>query len=483
MSLAGGRRDASDSCARAVIRRSFMHDATTAPVKDLTHGSVPTHIVRLAIPMAAGMLFQTLYYLVDLYFVSKLGDAAVAGVSAAGNVQFIVMALTQVLGVGTMALIANAVGRKDQPDANVIFNQSTMMAIGCGVTVLIVGLLLGHRYMLAVGADAATVQAGTAYLLAYVPGLALQFALVAMGAALRGTGIVRPTMLVQMATVVLNIVLAPVLIAGWGTGRPLGAAGAGLASSLAIAVGVALMSVYFLRLEHYVGFSRDLMRYRREVVGRILRIGIPPGAEFALMFTYTAIIYYVIRDFGSAAQAGYGIGSRVMQAIFLPAMAVAFSAAPLAGQNFGAGRMDRVRETLRWAVLIGCLPLGVLTVLCQLRPEWPIGAFANDPSVVAVGADFLRTISWNFVATGLIFTCSGMFQALGNTVPALISSATRLVTFALPALWLSTRSGFAIHHVWILSVVTVTGQAALSYWLLRLELQRRVPMGTATVPA
>ncbi len=446
-------------------------------MRDLSHGSIPTHIIRLAIPMAAGMLFQTLYYLVDLYFVAQLGDAAVAGVSAAGNVQFIVMALTQVLGVGTMALIANAVGRKDQDDANLIFNQSTMMAIGCGVTVLMVGLLLGRTYMQAVGADAATVQAGTAYLLAYVPGLALQFALVAMGAALRGTGIVRPTMLVQMATVVLNIVLAPVLIAGWGTGRPLGTAGAGLASSIAIAAGVVLMSVYFLRLEHYVGFSRALMRYRRDVVARILRIGIPPGAEFALMFTYTAIIYYVIRDFGSAAQAGYGIGSRVMQAIFLPAMAVAFSAAPLAGQNFGAGRMDRVRETFRWAAIIGGVPLALLTILCQLRPEWPIGAFSNEAAVVAVGADFLRTISWNFVATGLIFTCSGMFQALGNTVPALISSATRLLTFALPALWLSTRAEFEIHYVWILSVVTVTGQAALSLWLLRGELQRRVPAG------
>jgi len=422
--------------------------------------------------MAAGMLFQTLYYLVDLYFVAQLGDAAVAGVSAAGNVQFIVMALTQVLGVGTMALIAIAVGRKDQADANLVFNQSTLMAIVCGATVLFAGLALARPYMLAVGADAATVQAGTAYLLAYVPGLALQFALVAMGSALRGTGIVKPTMLVQMATVLLNIVLAPVLIAGWGTGRPLGAAGAGLASSIAIAVAVVLMAVYFLRLEHYVGFSTALMRLRADVVRRILAIGVPPGAEFALIFTYTGIIYYVIRDFGSAAQAGYGIGSRVMQAIFLPAMAVAFSAAPLAGQNFGAGRMDRVRDTFRWAAILGCLPLGALTILCQVRPEWPIGAFTKDAAVVAVGADFLRIISWNFVATGLIFTCSGMFQALGNTTPALISSATRLLTFALPAVWLSTRPGFAIHHVWVLSVATVSGQAVLSYLLLRAQLQR-----------
>ncbi len=442
-------------------------------MKDLTTGSIPRHIIGLAIPMAAGMIFQTMYYLVDLYFVARLGDAAVAGVSAAGNVQFIVMAVTQVLGVGTMALIAHAVGRRDRDDANLVFNQSTMMALVCGVSVLAGGLLLSRHYMLAVGADAATVEAGTQYLRAYVPGLALQFALVAMGSALRGTGIVRPTMLVQMMTVVLNIILAPVLIAGWGTGRPLGTAGAGLASSLAIAAGVLMMTVYFLRLEHYVGFSRSLMRLRGDVVRRMLRIGVPPGAEFALMFVFTAIVYYVIRGFGAEAQAGYGIGSRVMQAIFLPAMAVAFSAAPLAGQNVGAARMDRVRDTFKWASIIGCMPLAILTLLCQVRPEWPIGVFTKEAPVLAVGADFLRTISWNFVATGMIFTCSGMFQALGNTIPSLISSASRLLTFALPALWLSTRPGFELREVWILSVVTVTAQAVLSAWMLVRELQRR----------
>ena len=191
------------------------------------------------------------------------------------------------------------------------------------------------------------------------------------------------------------------------------------------------------------------------------------------MFTYTAVVYYVIRDFGAPAQAGYGIGSRVMQAIFMPVMAVAFSAAPLAGQNVGAGRMDRVRDTFRWAAIIGCVPMAVLTLLCQIKPELPVGVFTKEAAVIAVGADFLRVISWNFVATGLIFTCSGMFQALGNTIPALISSATRLLTFALPALWMSTRTGFGLRQVWVLSVVTVGAQAVLSVSMLLRELHKR----------
>ena len=442
-------------------------------MRDLTTGSIPKHLARLALPMALGMIFQTMYYLVDLWFVTRLGDAAVAGVSAAGNVQFIVMALTQVLGVGTMPLIANAVGRKDRDDANLVFNQSVVWAFVCALVTLIGGALLAGPYMHTVSADAAARKAGLSYLRWYLPGLGLQFALVSMGAALRGTGIVKPTMLVQIVTVVMNIVLAPVLIAGWGTGKPLGVAGAGLASSLAIAVAVALMFVYFLRLEHYVGFRRDLLRARGDVLARMLRIGVPPGAEFALMFLFTAVVYYVIRDFGSSAQAGYGIGSRVMQSIFLPAMAVAFSAAPLAGQNMGAGQPQRVRDTFRWAALMGSGLMALITLACQWRPEWLVQGFTNEAGVLMVATDFLRTISWNFVASGLIFTCSGMFQALGNTVPSLVSSASRLVTFAVPALWLAQRPGFQLRHVWVLSVITMTVQAGFTLWLLRRELRRR----------
>ncbi len=441
-------------------------------MKDLTSGSIPKHILRLAIPMAAGMIFQTMYYLVDLFFVAKLGDATVAGVSSAGNVQFVVMSLTQILGVGTMALIAQAVGRKDRDDANLVFNQSTLLAAACSVLVLVGGLILSPVYMAAVGADAATVDAGSAYLRAYVPGLALQFPLVTMGAALRGTGIVKPTMVVQMLTVGVNIVLAPMLIAGWGTGHPMGAAGAGLASSIAIGLSVVLMTIYFLRLEHYVAFSTALMRLRGAVLKRILAIGVPPGIEFALMFVSTALTYYVIRNFGAASQAGYGIGSRVLQAILMPVMAITFSAAPLAGQNFGAGHFARVRDTFKWAVIYACVPMALLTVVCQIRPDLPIGVFTTEAPVVAVGADFLRIISFNFVATGLVFTCSGMFQALGNTVPSMISSAVRLLSYGLPALWLSSRAGFEIRHIWYLAVAAAAGQAALSVWMLRAALPK-----------
>ncbi len=449
-------------------------------MRDLTKGSIPAHLFRLAAPIMIGMLFQTLYYLIDLYFVAQLGDAAIAGVSAAGNVQFLVMALTQVLGVGSMALIARSTGARNAADANLVFNQSVLMAaLFGGVTLfggatLIGGYALSGEYMRAVGASAASVAAGMDYLHWFMPGLALQFALVATGSALRGTGITKPTMVVQMLTVICNAILAPILIAGWGTGKPMGVAGAGLASTLSIALGVALMLVYFRREKSFITFNAQHMRMQFAVWRRILSIGLPPGGEFALMFVYMAVIYSIIAHFGAAAQAGFGIGSRVMQAIFLPAMAVAFATAPLAGQNIGAGDWPRARRSFYTAAGAGSGIMAVLTLLCQLQPAWLIHAFTNDAKVIAVAVVFLQTISWNFVASGLIFTCSGMFQALGSTVPALLSSASRLITFVLPALWLAHQTNFQLKQLWQLSVLSVALQAALSLWLISRRLRAPV---------
>jgi putative MATE family efflux protein len=457
-------------------------------MRDLTEGPITGQLVAMAVPIAIGMLFQTLYLVVDMYFVAHLGDATIAGVSTAGTAMFVIMALTQMLGVGTVALVSHAVGRKDQAEANLIFNQSVMLSAICGVATLVGGFLLGGVYVRAMAADAATAAAGTAFLYYYTPGLALQFALVALGSALRGTGIVQPTMVVQVLTVLLNTVLAPVLIAGWGTHHPLGAAGAGLASSVSIAAGVVFLWIYFARLEHYVKLDATQWAPRAAVVRRILNVGLPAGGEFFMMFLIIGIIYWVIRGFGPAAQAGFGIGGRVMQALFLPVMALAFAAPAVAGQNFGARKFGRVRETFRAAALLSAVLMLVLTLVCQWRPQVFIEFFSRQPEVVEVGATYLRIISWNFIATGLIFTCSGLFQALGNTWPSLLSSGSRLLTFVLPALWLSQRPHFTLTEVWYLSVATVALQALTSLALLARELRRKLAVlpasaGDPAVPA
>jgi putative MATE family efflux protein len=457
-------------------------------MKDLTQGSIVANILAMAAPMAAGMIFQTLYFLVDLYFVAGLGDAAVAGVGAAGTLMFVIMALTQVLGVGAVALIAQAVGRRDRADANLVFNQSVLFAVACALATLVGGYALARTYVGSIAADAATLDEGVTYLYWFLPGLALGFAQVVMGSALRGTGIVKPTMAIQALTVLLNTLLAPILIAGWGTGYAMGVAGAGLASSVSILIGIVLLATYFVKLEKYVGFDANLWRPQLKVWKRMLDVGLPAGGEFALMFIYMGVIYWVISDFGAAAQAGFGIGSRIMQSIFMPAMAIAFAAGPIAGQNFGAQQGSRVRETFAKALMLNAVVMVLVTVFLQWRPEVLVGFFTPEPEAQAVGATFLRVISWTFVAQGIVFTCSGVFQGLGNTMPAMLSSAIRLSVFVPLAVWLAGQPEFHLDEVWWLSVSTVWLQAAVSYVLMRQQFKRRLvdaprPAGPIVAPA
>jgi putative MATE family efflux protein len=446
-------------------------------VKDLTQGSLMSHVLTMAVPMSLGIVLIMLCQLVDLYFVGGLGDAAIAGVAAAGNAGFLINAFTQVLSVGTVALVSHAVGRKDRTDANLVFNQALGLSVLCGAIALLAGWLLARAYVGSLAADQATIQAGTIYMLWFMPALALQFTMLVMAAALRGTGIVNPAMAIQALTVLINIALAPVLIVGWGTGRGFGVAGAGLASSLAVAIGVAMLWIYLKRSGRYLVLDPSQWRPSMTQCRRILRIGLPAGGEFAMVFVFMAVIYYALRDLGAAAQAGFGIGTRLMGLIQVPAMAIAFAAGPIIGQNFGAGDSTRVRATFRRVLLLETAIMLVATMLAEWRPQSLLGVFTTDADTIAVGATFLKLVSLNLVAQGVLFLCTATFQGLGHTAPQLLSSATRLVTYAIPILWLSARPWFRIEYIeyiWYASIATTSLQALLSLWLLRREFRKRL---------
>jgi putative MATE family efflux protein len=443
-------------------------------MQDLTKGSITGHIMSMAVFIGMGMIFQTLYLLVDLYFVSRLGSAAIAGVSAAGVSSFLIMGASQMIAVGAMSLIAQAVGRKDHEDANLVSGQALSLSLLFSALTLLLGYTVGAMAATAVSADAATAADAHAYLYSFLPSLALMFPTAALGSALRGAGVVQPTMILQTLTVILNAILAPVLIAGWGTGHPLGVAGAGLATTIAVAVGAVGLWIIFPRVQDFIKIKANTVAPRLKQWGRIVGIGLPSAAEFVLMFVIFGVVYVVIRGFGTHAQAGFGVGMRIMQSIFLPVMAVAFAAAPVAGQHFGAGRADRVRMTFRDAAIISTVLMFLLTLFAQWRAETLLAPFTSDAQALAYAADYLHIASWNFVASGVIFTCSSMFQGLGDTRPSLLASGSRLFTFAAPALYLAGRPGLTLHTVWLMSVASVYLQMCISLFMLRLQLRKKL---------
>ena len=435
--------------------------------------------------MLVTMVFQTLYFLVDLYWVARLGKEAVAAVGVAGNLQFIVLAISQMLAVGATTLVSHAAGQRDQERALLVFNQAQILSMAVAVVFLVVGLLLRDWYVVQQSADAVTARMAAEYLLWFIPAMALQFAIVAMGAALRGIGNFKPGMVVQTATVIINIVLAPILIFGWGTGIAFGVSGAAIATLIAVAVGVVWLTTYFLPRDGFLRFVRRDMRPRLSLWAAMLKIGLPAGAEFALMAVYLFIVYRIAAPFGAAAQAGFGIGMRVVQALFMPVVALGFAVAPVAGQNVGARLGERVKDVFKSACTMVSVYMFVAAIICNIAPAALIGVFSLDAEVIAVGNEYLRIISWNFIASGLVFVSSSMFQALGNTIPSLVASISRLVVVAVPALWLARLPNFELRWIWYLSVLAILLQLGIVMLLLRREFRLKfdVPLPAVTPAA
>lgn len=229
-------------------------------MKDLTQGSVLKHLIQMAAFLAVSMGVQTLYLLADLYWVGRLGKEAIAAVGVAGNLSIIVLALTQMLGVGTTTLIAQAAGRKDQPRAELVFNQSFIMSLLVMVVLGLIGFVVRVPYTNSLSADVPTAALARSYLLWFIPGLLLQFPLVTLGSALRATGIIKPAVGFQILSVFLNMVLAPLLVFGL-VGLPrLGVGGAAIATFISILVADILMIAYFVRKYDYLRFRKVLWK-------------------------------------------------------------------------------------------------------------------------------------------------------------------------------------------------------------------------------
>ena len=438
-------------------------------MQDLTTGSLTGHLLKTTSFMLVSMIFQTLYILVDLFWVGRLGTDAIAAVGLAGNLSFIVIAITQVLGVGATTLVSHASGRKDQERASFLFNQSQVLSMVVALVFLAVAMLTRHQYAASQSASEGMRIATEQYLLWFIPAMALQFAMVAMGAALRGTGNFKPGMFVQTGTVIINMVSAPFLIFGWGPFPEMGVSGAAVATFISIVVGVIWISFYFIDANAYLRFHFGQWKPQPRVWWEMLKIGLPAGAEFALMGIYMAVVYAITKPFGAAAQGGFTIGLRVVQSAFLPIVALGFAVAPVAGQNFAARHGERVRAVFRTAASMAAVFMLLISVGMFFGAAAVMRIFTQDAEAIAVGVEYLRIVVVTFVPSGITFVSSSMFQALGNTIPPLATSTLRILIAAIPAVFLARVAGFHLTWIWYLGAVATLLQMTLNLLLLKRE--------------
>jgi putative MATE family efflux protein len=452
-------------------------------MKDLTQGSVTRQLLGMAGFMMIGMVVQMLYSLVDLYWVGRLGPAAQAAVSLSGNLMMVSMAVSQMLGAGTGALVAQAVGRKDHEEAHHVFNQALGIALILMVAFGLLARLIERPFSGAFSADAQTAADTADYLRWFIPSMALQFPMMAMGSALRGTGNMRPGTTAQVGSVLLNMALAPLLIFGWLGFPKLGVEGAGLSTFVAVAVTTMGLWLYFLRPTTFLKLRPREWPARLATWWRILKIGLPSTVEFLLMFLYMMFVFGMLRPFGAAEQAAFGVGQRLLQFGMMPLITLSFASSAVAGQNYGARLPHRVRETFAASLRVGLPCALVLVAVAELLPDLLVRPFSSEPAVLSGGAEFLRVIALNLPANAVAFACFGVLSGLGNTIPTLISSATRIILIVVIAGGLSLHEAFRPLWLWIVSVGATLVQMLLNLYFLRLELHRKLGAPAAAAPA
>ena len=445
---------------------------------DLTTGSIPKLLVKLSGPIAFSMLMFTLYLMVDLYFVGRLGPDAVAAVSISGNAFFVILGLSFILGIGGMALIAQAFGRKDYEEAAKVYKQSLMLTLLVGIGATLVGLFIARPYIDFFGGAGKSLEWGVEYFQIFSISFFFVLLLHVIGSCYRGMGDTRTPMIIMVQSTVLNIILDPLLIFGLLGFPRLGVRGAAIASlsSQLISMGIYLYLI-FKRGQHLK--IKGPWRIDPSIIKRSLAIGLPSGLTYFLLALNMLITYRVVSVFGTAALASIGIGFRIIQSIYMPVVAVTSAMAAIVGQNYGAGHYVRIQKTLRagWTISSGVMIAGA--ILCWLFPGFLIGIFSNDKDVLHYGVIYLTIMSLGNVFVGTIMTTSAVFQGLGKTYPSFIAAVFDNALFAVFVFTLPGLFGWGIQAVWWIKLATAGVEMFLvAEWLRRFLRQTRLDFCT-----
>jgi putative MATE family efflux protein len=417
------------------------------------------------------MVMFTIYLWVDLYFVGRLGPDAVAALSISSNAFFIHLGFSTILGTGGMALIAQAIGRKDYGHAARVFKQSIMMALIIGILETVTGVLIAPSYITFFGGTGKSLQWGIQYFQIFSISFLFMLLLYVIGNCFRGMGNTKTPMIILLQANILNIILDPILIFGWSGLPAMGVRGAAIASLISqiYALGIYM---YFIFIKGAYIDVKGPWRLSRSIVGNSLYIGIPSGMNHFLLAANLLITYRVISIYGTAALASIGIGFRILQGIYIPVIALASATAAIIGQNFGANQYFRITGTLwrAWAISMGFMIC--CTVISRLFPEDLIGIFSNDPDVIHFGVIYLEIFSLGYVMVGTFMIAASAFQGLGKTYPCLIGAVLDNALFTALVFTLPTFFGWGIQSVWWIKLATAIAEMAVVAAWLRWELQR-----------
>ncbi|HST63163.1 MAG TPA: MATE family efflux transporter [Longimicrobium sp.] len=383
--------------------------------EDYTSGPIGRAILLLSIPMVLEMAMESVFAIVDIFFVSRLGANAVAAVGLTESLLTIVYALAMGLGIGATALVARRIGEKDAEGAAHAAVQAILLAIGISIVLGTVGSLLATRLLALMGATPEVIDIGTGYARVMLGGEAAIIILFVVNAIFRGAGDAAIAMRVLWLANLINIFLAPCLIFGLGPFPPLGVTGAAIATTTGRSIG-ALFALWRLgRPDGRIPVGRRHLRLDLPVMGQIVRLAGSATVQMLIGTASWTALARILAVFGSPVLAGYTVAMRVVVFAILPSYGMSNAAATLVGQALGAGKPERAEQAVWKACLYNLAFLGFVGALFVGLAGPIVRLFSTDAEVVQHGAMALRVVALGFplYAFGMVLTQA--FNGAGDT--------------------------------------------------------------------
>ena len=428
-------------------------------------------LAGMAVPMMISMLVQAFYNVVDSIFVAQLSEDALNAVSLAFPLQNLMIAVGAGTAVGINALLSRSLGEKNQTMADRAANTGIFLSLCSFVVFALIGVLFSRTFFeIQAAGEPIIVEYGTEYAticLGLSIGIFSQFCFERL---LQSTGRTTLAMVTQLTGAVINIIMDPILIFGYFGFPRMEVAGAAAATVLGQIVAAIMAVVMNLTWNPDVNIRLREIRWNGHVAGEIYRVGFPSIVMQSIGSVMVFGMNKILFGFTKTATAVFGAYFKLQSFIFMPVFGLNNGMVPIVAYNFGAGRMDRVKKTVKLAVCTAVAIMAVGLAIFQLAPELLLSFFDASEEMLEIGSVALRIISLSFLLAGFCIIAGSVCQAIGNPFYSLIVAVARQLVVLLPVAWLLSRSG-RLELVWVAFPVAELMSLTLSAIFLRRTLR------------
>ena len=425
----------------------------------------------MSLPMMISMLVQALYNAVDAMFVAKLSEDALTAVSLAFPFQNVMIAVGVGSGVGVSALVSRALGRGDRAEAERTANVQNTLSVLYSLVFALLGGLLSRRFFQVQTDSEAIIGCGATYLRICSLLCLGMFLAQNWEKLLVATGNSVLSMVCQASGAVVNIILDPLLIFGVGPFPRLEVAGAAWATVIGQVVAAVLSWVFCLKYNRATRFRLKQMVPSWPIIRNIFSIGVPSTLTVCLGSVISYGMNAVVLPFSTTAAAVFGVWLKLQYFAFMPVFGMNNGTIAIYSYNYGAGRLDRVRRTLRLALLVSAAFTLLATLVYELFPDTMLGLFHASDYMLGLGRPALRICAVSLALGAMSVIFSSSYQSLGYSGLTLLVSACRQVIFALPLAWLLSRTGI-LERVWLAIPVSEGITFVLAFILSRYVMKK-----------